>query len=59
LCPTPGICAVILLSEDKKTLATGLLAEFGFLGVTILALFTVPFFCGFFLKQVFYYELFF
>jgi len=35
---------VTLFLLDKKTLATGLLAELGFLGVTILALLTVPLF---------------
>jgi len=54
---------VTLFLLDKITLATGLLAEFGFLGVTILGLFTTPltwgqFFkagdvwCGFFLNLI-------
>jgi hypothetical protein len=42
LCPIPGICAVTLLLFTNITLATGRLAEFGFLGVTIRALLTVP-----------------
>ena len=40
------MCDTLCLLLDSKTLATGLLAEFGFLGVVILTLITVPFICG-------------
>ena len=35
LCPIPGICAVNLFLDVSLTLAVGLLAELGFLGVNI------------------------
>ena len=46
LWPTPGKWEVTLFLLVKMTLATGLLAELGFLGVTILGLLTTPFFWG-------------
>jgi len=46
LCPTPGKWATTHLLLVKIILAVGLLAELGFLGVTILALFTAPLACG-------------
>ena len=44
LCLPPGMCAVTLRSLVNTSLATGLLAEFGFLGVTSLVLLQKPFF---------------
>jgi hypothetical protein len=46
LWPTPGKWATTHLLLVSIIFAVGLLAEFGFLGVTILALFTAPFTCG-------------
>jgi hypothetical protein len=50
LCPIPGICATTCFELFKNTLTAGLLAELGFLGVTILGLKTFPPACGHFSK---------
>merc|ERR1712217_403542 len=46
LCPIPGMWAIVCFLFIKLNLATGLLAELGFLGVTILVCKTIPFFWG-------------
>lgn len=45
-CPEPGICAIVLRFEERNNLATGRLAELGFLGVHILKRITAPLRCG-------------